>query len=60
MVTGEAVRVVRVAEGRDHSPLHILSTCLALGAVECVVVCTAVVVSLLHEVAARGQETVAH
>ena len=59
-VTGEALRVVRVSQCCDDSAFHIFTTRLAFGAKLNVVVTTAVVVIILHEVAPRGQQTPTH
>ena len=59
-VAGEAFWVVGVAQSCDYSSLHILATCFALGAKLDMVVTTAVVVLILHEVATRGQQTPTH
>ena len=58
-VTGEALGVVGVAQCRHHPPLNEISTGTALGPKEDVVVFTAVVVITSHEVATRGQHTIA-
>ena len=50
-VAGEAVRMVRVPQSSYNPALHKVATRLALCAVQIVIVRTAVVVSLLHEVA---------
>lgn len=46
--------MVGVAQGSDDPALHVVATFLALGAKLYVVVLTAVVVVILHEIAARG------
>ena len=52
--------MVGVPKSGHHPPLHKVSTFGAFGAVEFVVVSTAVVVVFLHEIASRGQQSVAH
>ena len=60
MVTCEALGVVGVAQGSDHSSLHVLGADPALGAVENMVVLAAVVLLILHEVPASQELSSAH
>lgn len=56
----EAGRVVGLAEGCDHFPLHKVPTAIAAGAVHALIVQGAQIFSILHKEAPLGEITAAH
>lgn len=56
----EAGRVVGLAQGSDHFPLHKVPAAIAAGAVHALVVQRAQILSILHEEAPLGEVTAAH
>lgn len=56
----EAGRMVGLAQGSDHFPLHKVPTAIAAGAVHALVVQRAQILSILHEEAPLGEVTAAY
>lgn len=56
----KAGRVVGLAQGSDHFPLHEVSTAIAAGPVHALIVQRAQIISILHEEAPLGEVTATH
>lgn len=56
----KAGRVVGLAQGSDHFPLHKVPTAIAAGAVHALIIQCAQILSILHEEAPLGQIAAAH